>query len=142
DLSDVQVIVLTEWPGRSPDLIEDRMTCPIVTSMLGAPRIKFVRGQSFLGLSFVYIVFQDGTDMYWARIRVVEYLQGLTGKLPEGISPTLGPDATGVGWVFQYALVDETGDQRSNFRADIHYSGRVNTNIWNALKKNLRSWFP
>lgn len=109
DLSDVQVIVLTEWPGRSPDLVEDQITYPIVTSMLGAPRIKFVRGQSFLGLSFVYIVFQDGTDMYWARSRVVEYLQGLRGKLPENISPTLGPDATGVGWVYQYALVDESG---------------------------------
>ncbi|GJL60821.1 MAG: cation transporter [Nitrospirales bacterium] len=110
DLSDVQVIVLTEWPGRSPDLIEDQITYPIVTSMLGAPRIKYVRGQSFLGLSFVYIVFQDGTDMYWARSRVVEYLQGLVEKLPEGISPTLGPDATGVGWVYQYALVDESGN--------------------------------
>ena len=109
DLSDVQVIVFTEWPGRSPDLVEDQITYPIVTSMLGAPRIKYVRGQSFLGLSFVYIVFQDGTDMYWARSRVVEYMQGLVGKLPEGISPTLGPDATGVGWVFQYALVDESG---------------------------------
>lgn len=109
DLSDVQVIVFTEWPGRSPDLVEDQITYPIVTSMLGAPRIKYVRGQSFLGLSFVYIVFQDGTDMYWARSRVVEYMQGVTGKLPEGVSPTLGPDATGVGWVFQYALVDESG---------------------------------
>ncbi|MEC4669137.1 MAG: efflux RND transporter permease subunit, partial [Nitrospirota bacterium] len=109
DLSDVQVIVFTEWPGRSPDLVEDQITYPIVTSMLGAPRIKYVRGQSFLGLSFVYIVFQDGTDMYWARSRVVEYMQGVTGKLPEGVAPTLGPDATGVGWVFQYALVDESG---------------------------------
>jgi Cu(I)/Ag(I) efflux system membrane protein CusA/SilA len=109
DLSDVQVIVFTEWPGRSPALVEDQITYPIVTSMLGAPRIKYVRGQSFLGLSFVYIVFQDGTDMYWARSRVVEYMQGVTGKLPEGVSPTLGPDATGVGWVFQYALVDESG---------------------------------
>ncbi|MEW6247955.1 MAG: CusA/CzcA family heavy metal efflux RND transporter [Nitrospirota bacterium] len=109
DLSDVQVIVFTEWPGRSPDLVEDQITYPIVTSMLGAPRIKSVRGQSFLGLSFVYIIFEDGTDMYWARSRVVEYLQGVTGKLPEGVSPTLGPDATGVGWVFQYALVDTSG---------------------------------
>ena len=111
DLSDVQVIVFTEWPGRSPDLVEDQITYPLVTSMLGAPRIKYVRGQSFLGLSFVYIVFQDGTDMYWARSRVVEYLQGVGDKLPEGVSPTLGPDATGVGWVFQYALVDDTGQQ-------------------------------
>ena len=111
DLSDVQVIVFTEWPGRSPDLVEDQITYPLVTSMLGAPRIKYVRGQSFLGLSFVYIVFQDGTDMYWARSRVVEYLQGVADKLPEGVSPTLGPDATGVGWVFQYALVNENGTQ-------------------------------
>ncbi|WP_447974476.1 efflux RND transporter permease subunit [Nitrospira sp. Kam-Ns4a] len=109
DLSDVQVIVFTEWPGRSPDLVEDQITYPIVTSMLGAPRIKSVRGQSFLGLSFVYIIFEDGTDLYWARSRVVEYLQGITGKLPDGVSPTLGPDATGVGWVFQYALVDPSG---------------------------------
>lgn len=109
DLSDVQVIVFTEWSGRSPDLVEDQITYPIVTSMLGAPRIKSVRGQSFLGLSFVYIIFEDGTDMYWARSRVVEYMQGVTGKLPEGVSPTLGPDATGVGWVFQYALVDKSG---------------------------------
>ena len=111
DLSDAQVIVFTEWPGRSPDLIEDQITYPLVTSMLGAPKIKYVRGQSFLGLSFVYIVFEDGTDMYWARSRVVEYLQGVGDRLPKGVSPTLGPDATGVGWVFQYALVDDTGQQ-------------------------------
>ena len=109
DLSDVQVIVYTEWEGRSPDLIEDQITYPIITSMLGAPRIKSVRGQSFLGVSFVYIIFEDGTDIYWARSRVVEYMQGLSGKLPEGIAPRLGPDATGVGWVFEYALVDESG---------------------------------
>ncbi len=109
DLSDVQVIVFTEWPGRSPDLVEDQITYPIITSMLGAPRVTNVRGQSFLGLSFVYIIFQDGTDIYWARSRVVEYMQGVKGKLPEGVSPTLGPDATGVGWVFQYALVDKSG---------------------------------
>lgn len=109
DLSDVQVIVFTEWPGRSPDLVEDQITYPIITSMLGAPRVQNVRGQSFLGLSFVYIIFQDGTDIYWARSRVVEYMQGVTGKLPDGVSPTLGPDATGVGWVFQYALVDKSG---------------------------------
>mgnify|MGYP000914007682 CR=1 FL=1 len=109
DLSDVQVIIFTEWPGRSPDLVEDQITYPIITSMLGAPRVKNVRGQSFLGLSFVYIIFQDGTDIYWARSRVVEYMQGVKEKLPEGVSPTLGPDATGVGWVFQYALVDKSG---------------------------------
>ncbi len=109
DLSDVQVIVFTEWPGRSPDLIEDQITYPIVTEMLAAPKVKFVRGQSMFGDSFVYIIFEDGTDMYWARSRVLEYLQGIKEKLPEGVSPVLGPDATGVGWVFQYALVDKTG---------------------------------
>ena len=109
DLSDVQVIVFTEWEGRSPDLLEDQITYPIITSMLGAPRIKSVRGQSFLGLSFVYIIFEDGTDIYWARSRVVEYMQGVSGRLPDGVSPRLGPDATGVGWVYQYALVDRSG---------------------------------
>jgi len=110
DLSDVQVIVFTEWPGRSPTLIEDQITYPIVTAMTAAPKVKYARGQSFLGLSFVNVVFEDGTDMYWARSRVMEYMQGVTGKLPEGITPTLGPDATGVGWVFEYALVDESGE--------------------------------
>jgi Cu(I)/Ag(I) efflux system membrane protein CusA/SilA len=109
DLSDVQVIVFTEWQGRSPDLVEDQITYPIITSLLGAPHIKSVRGQSFLGLSFVYVIFADGTDMYWARSRVLEYLQGALGKLPEGITPTIGPDATGVGWIYQYALVDRSG---------------------------------
>ncbi|HCK10503.1 MAG TPA: CusA/CzcA family heavy metal efflux RND transporter [Candidatus Latescibacteria bacterium] len=109
DLSDVQVIVFTEWPGRSPDLIEDQITYPVITTMLSAPSVKFVRGQSFFGLSFVYVIFEDGTDMYWARSRVLEYLNEVTGKLPEGVSPSLGPDATGVGWVYQYALVDTTG---------------------------------
>jgi len=109
DLSDVQVIVFTEWPGRSPNLMEDQITYPLVTSMLAAPKVKFVRGQSFFGLSFVYIIFEDGTDMYWARSRVLEYMQGITGNLPEGVTPVIGPDATGVGWVYQYALVDETG---------------------------------
>ncbi len=110
DLSDVQVIVFTDWPGRSPTLIEDQITYPIVTAMTAAPKVKYARGQSFLGLSFVNVVFEDGTDMYWARSRVMEYMQGVTGKLPEGVTPTLGPDATGVGWVFEYALVDESGD--------------------------------
>jgi Cu(I)/Ag(I) efflux system membrane protein CusA/SilA len=110
DLSDVQVIILTEWPGQSPDIVEDQVTYPISTSLLAAPRVRFVRGQSFLGLSFVYVIFDDGTDMYWARSRVLEYLNEVQGSLPEGIAPTLGPDATGVGWVFEYALVDETGN--------------------------------
>ncbi len=109
DLSDVQVIVFTEWPGRSPDIIEDQITYPIVTSLLAAPKIKFVRGQSFFGLSFVYAIFEDDTDMYWARSRVLEYMNEIEAQLPEGVTPTLGPDATGVGWVFEYALVDTTG---------------------------------
>ena len=109
DLSDVQVIIYTEWPGRSPTLIEDQVTYPIVTSLLAGPNVKRVRGVSEYGVSYVYVIFQDRTDLYWARSRVLEYLQKLTGKLPAGVSPTLGPDATGVGWVYQYALVDETG---------------------------------
>jgi Cu(I)/Ag(I) efflux system membrane protein CusA/SilA len=109
DLSDVQVIVFTEWKGQSPDLVEDQVTYPIVTALLSAPKVKVVRGYSFFGLSFVYVIFQDGTDIYWARSRVLEYMQGLQGGLPPGVTPTLGPDATGVGWAFEYALVDKSG---------------------------------
>jgi len=109
DLSDVQVIVFTEWPGQSPDLVEDQITYPISSALLAAPRVQFVRGQSFFGLSFVYAIFEDGTDMYWARTRVLEYLNEVQAQLPQGVTPTLGPDATGVGWVFQYALVDRSG---------------------------------
>ena len=111
DLSDVQVIVFTEWPGRSPDLVEDQITYPLTTTLLAAPGVSFVRGQSFMGLSFVYAIFEDGTDIYWARSRVLEYLNSALKDLPEGVNPTLGPDATGVGWVYQYALVDKTGNQ-------------------------------
>ncbi len=110
DLSDVQVIVFTNWPGRSPDLVEDQITYPLTTTLLAAPEVRFVRGQSFMGLSFVYVIFEDGTDMYWARSRVLEYLNSATPKLPDGVRPTLGPDATGVGWVYQYALVDKSGN--------------------------------
>jgi len=110
DLSDVQVIIFTEWRGREPNLVEDQITYPIVSAMLAAPRSKVVRGYSFFGLSFVYVLFDDGTDIYWARSRVLEYLSGITGQLPPGVTPTLGPDATGVGWGFEYALVDETGN--------------------------------
>jgi copper/silver efflux system protein len=109
DLSDVQVIVFTDWPGRSPDLVEDQITYPVVTTMIAAPRVKYVRGESMFGYSFVNVVFEDGTDLYWARSRVLEYVQGITARLPEGVAPRLGPDATGVGWVYQYALVDRTG---------------------------------
>ena len=111
DLSDVQVIVFTEWPGRSPDLVEDQITYPLTTTLLAAPGVRTVRGQSFLGLSFVHVIFADGTDLYWARSRVLEYLNSAAPKLPEGLRPTLGPDATGVGWVYQYALVDKSGRQ-------------------------------
>jgi len=109
DLSDVQVIVFTDWAGRSPDLVEDQITYPIVTTMIAAPRVKYVRGESMFGYSFVNVVFHDGTDLYWARSRVLEYMQGITARLPEGVAPRLGPDATGVGWVYEYALVDRSG---------------------------------
>src|SRR2546426_4906975 len=109
DLSDVQVIVYTDWEGRSPDLVEDQITYPISTRFIAAPRVKFVRGESMFGKSFVYVIFQDGTDIYWARSRVIEYLSAVRGMLPEGVNPVIGPDATGVGWVFEYALVDKTG---------------------------------
>lgn len=109
DLSDPQVIIYTEWPGRSPDLIEDQITYPIISAMLAAPHVSTVRGSSDYGFSYVYVIFDEGTDIYWGRTRVLEYMSKLSGKLPEGISPKLGPDATGVGWAFQYALVDKTG---------------------------------
>ncbi len=109
DLSDVQVIVYTEWEGRSPDLVEDQITYPISSVFIAAPKVKFVRGESMFGKSFVYVIFQDGTDIYWARSRVIEYLNSVRGSLPEGVNPTIGPDATGVGWVYEYALVDDTG---------------------------------
>lgn len=109
DLSDVQVIIYSEWAGRSPDLVEDQITYPLTRKLLAAPNVQFVRGQSFMGLSFVYVIFKDNTDIYWARSRVMEYLNTTAADLPEGVRPTLGPDATGVGWVFQYALVDKSG---------------------------------
>lgn len=109
DLSDVQVIVFTEFPGQSPQVVEDQVTYPLTTSMLAVPNTKVVRGYSFFGMSFVYIIFEDNTDMYWARSRVLESLNYVSGRLPQGITPTLGPDATGVGWIYEYALVDKTG---------------------------------
>ncbi|MGH7885103.1 MAG: efflux RND transporter permease subunit, partial [Thermodesulfobacteriota bacterium] len=117
DLSDVQVIVYADWEGRSPDLIEDQITYPILTTMIAAPRVKFARGQSMFGTSFIYVIFEDGTDIYWARSRVLEYLNEVNGKLPEGVTPTLGPDATGVGWIFEYALVDEGENDLSELRS-------------------------
>ena len=109
DLSDVQVIIFTEYPGQSPQVVEDQVTYPITTSMLAVPNTTVVRGYSFFGLSFVYIIFEDDTDMYWARSRVLESINYISGRLPQGITPTLGPDATGVGWIYEYALVDRTG---------------------------------
>ena len=109
DLSDVQVIVLTEYPGQAPQVVEDQVTYPLTTAMLAVPKAKTVRGYSFFGLSFVYIIFEDDTDMYWARSRVLEYLNYVSGRLPKEVTPNLGPDATGVGWVYEYALIDKTG---------------------------------
>jgi Cu(I)/Ag(I) efflux system membrane protein CusA/SilA len=104
DLSDVQVIIYTEWPGQAPQIVQDQLTYPITTKMLSVPKAKVVRGYSFYGFSFVYVIFEDGTDPYWARSRVLEYLSGLSGRLPSGVSPSLGPDATGVGWAFMYSI--------------------------------------
>jgi len=109
DLSDPQVIIYTEWPGRSPNLVEDQITYPIVSAMLSAPKVSAVRGSSDYGFSYVYVIFEEGTDIYWGRSRVLEYMSKIGGKLPSGVTPKLGPDATGVGWAFQYALVDKTG---------------------------------
>jgi Cu(I)/Ag(I) efflux system membrane protein CusA/SilA len=109
DLSDVQVIVATDWEDRSPSIVEDQITYPIVTQLLSTSRVKAVRASSFYGQSLVYIIFEDGADLYWARSRVLEYLSGMAGKLPVGVSPRLGPDATGVGWGLEYVLIDKTG---------------------------------
>jgi copper/silver efflux system protein len=109
DVSDVQVIIFTEWPGQPPQIVEDQVTYPLTTTMLAVSKAKVVRGYSFFGLSFVYVIFDDGTDVYWARSRVLEYLSFVQNQLPEGVTPVLGPDATPVGWVFEYALVDRSG---------------------------------
>jgi len=107
DLSDVQVIVYTEYPGQAPQVVEDQVTYPLTTAMLSVPKSKVVRGFSFFGASFVYVIFEDGTDIYWARSRVLEYLNSIAGRMPQGVSPQLGPDASGVGWVYQYAVLSE-----------------------------------
>ena len=111
DLSDVQVIVRTSWPGQAPRIVENQVTYPLTTTMLSVPGAKTVRGYSFFGDSFVYVLFDDGTDPYWARSRVLEYLNQAQGRLPAGAKASLGPDATGVGWIYQYALVDRSGTQ-------------------------------
>jgi len=109
DLSDVQVIVQTDYPGQAPQLVEDQVTYPVASEMLKVPGAQTVRGYSFFGVSFVYVIFQDGTDIYWARSRVLEYLSSLQGRLPANARPALGPDATGLGWVYQYVLEDRSG---------------------------------
>ncbi|MBI5538382.1 MAG: efflux RND transporter permease subunit [Deltaproteobacteria bacterium] len=111
DLSDPQVIVFTEWKGRSPTLVEDQVTYPIASSLLAAPKVTDVRGFSMFGMSFIYVLFEEGTDVYWARSRVLEYMSSIQSKLPPGVTPMIGPDATGIGWAFEYALVDRTGKQ-------------------------------
>ena len=110
DLSDVQVIVYTDYSGQAPQVVEDQLTYPLSSALLSVPRARVVRGLSFFGASFVYVIFEDGTDIYWARSRVLEYLDTVKGKLPPGVAPTLGPDASGVGWVYQYALSGEQHD--------------------------------
>jgi Cu(I)/Ag(I) efflux system membrane protein CusA/SilA len=110
DLSDTQVIIYTEWAGRSPDLVEDQITYPITSTLLAAPKVKVVRGFSFLGSSFIYVIFEEGTDIYWARSRILEYLQAVKNKIPQDVNPVLGPDATSLGWGFSYALIDEKGN--------------------------------
>src|SRR3546814_5333462 len=109
DLSDVQVVIRSNYPGQAPRLVEDQVTYPLATTMLSVPGAKTVRGYSFFGDSYVYVIFEDGTDLYWARSRVLEYLNQVQGRLPEGVTSALGPDATGVGWIYEYALVDRTG---------------------------------
>ncbi len=109
DLSDVQVIIKTPFPGQAPQVVEDQVTYPLTTAMLSVPYAVTVRGYSFFGDSYVYIIFEEGTDLYWARSRVLEYLSQVAGSLPAGVQPELGPDATGVGWVYEYALVDRSG---------------------------------
>src|SRR5262249_29598519 len=104
DLSDTQVIVYTEYPGQAPQVVEDQVTYPLSTSLLAVPRSRVVRGFSYFGVSFVYVIFEEGTDIYWAGSRVLEYLNTASARLPRGVSPSLGPDATGVGWVFQYVV--------------------------------------
>lgn len=111
DLSDTQVIIRTQWAGQTPRIIEDQVTYPLATTMLSVPGVKAVRGFSFFGDSFVYILFDDATDLYWARSRVLEYLSQVRDRLPPNVNPALGPDATGLGWIYQYALVDRTGQR-------------------------------
>ena len=131
DLSDVQVIIRTSYPGQAPQLVENQVTYPLATTMLSVPGAKAVRGFSFFGDSFVYVLFEDGTDLYWARSRVLEYLNQVQSRLPATAKSSLGPDATGVGWIYEYALVDRTGRQRVTF-PDARSLGLSGRNFWKA----------
>jgi Cu(I)/Ag(I) efflux system membrane protein CusA/SilA len=124
DLSDVQVIIKTSYPGQAPQVVEDQVTYPLTTAMLAVPQAVTVRGYSFFGDSYVYIIFKDGTDLYWARSRVLEYLSQVAGQLPASAKPALGPDATGVGWVYEYALVDRRAAQHSGLVPEIRITNR------------------
>ena len=133
DISDVEVIVHTPWAGEPPSIIEDQVTYPIVTTMLAAPHVKAVRAQTMFGDSYVFVVFEDTTDLYWARSRVLEYMQQITGRLPEGVHPAIGPDATGAGWIYEYALVDHS---HQHSLADLRSLAR----LVSALSTRNRSW--
>ena len=126
DLSDVQVIIKTSYPGQSPQVVEDQITYPISTSMLTVPGAVAVRGFSYYGDSYVYVIFSDNTDIYWARSRVLEYLNQVSDQLPSSVTPKIGPDATGVGWVYQYALIDRTGQHDLS---ELRYASRLVSEI-------------
>ena len=145
DLSDVQVIIRTTWPGQSPQIVEDQVTYPLTTTMLSVPGAKTVRGYSFFGDSFVYVLFEDATDLYWARSRVLEYLNQVQSRLPAQAKTALGPDATGVGWVYQYALVDKTGrhdlsELRSFTLKTVNGGSRPGAEILDPLWDQMIDW--
>jgi len=151
DLSDVQVIIKTDFPGQAPQVVEDQVTFPLTTAMLAVPRAKVVRGYSMFAESLVYVIFEDGTDIYWARSRVLEYLNFVSNKLPKDVMATLGPDATGVGWVFQYTVEDPTGKHnlaqlRSIQDWYLRYQlqtvpGVAEVAVWGALSRPIRWWW-
>ena len=133
DLSDVQVIIHTPWNGEPPNIIEDQVTYPIVTALLAAPHVKAVRAQTMFGDSYVFVVFEDGTDLYWARARVLEYLQQIGGRLPAAVHPAIGPDATGAGWVYEYLIVD--------LYAQLKSCGWCPWSPWRGNPPKTRWWF-
>ncbi|MGQ7111978.1 efflux RND transporter permease subunit, partial [Escherichia sp. TWPC-MK] len=143
DLSDVQVIIKTSYPGQAPQIVENQVTYPLTTTMLSVPGAKTVRGFSQFGDSYVYVIFEDGTDPYWARSRVLEYLNQVQGKLPAGVSAELGPDATGVGWIYEYALVDRSGkhDLATSATSGMVFSSYLRNQSCNE-RKSARSCLP